>query len=75
MSMTAVRAEDGVLRAQMSTDASGNGLLTDVGMTSAMDQAALMRFGQLLLTAANEEHGPVQTQEAIVTDRDGCHDS
>src|SRR5579871_1464177 len=58
----------------MSTETCGNRFLTDVGMARAVDQAALMRFDKLLLTAAYEEHGAIKTQEAILADRIGCHD-
>src|SRR5579875_617382 len=74
MAVAAMRAENSVLRSQMSADPRRNGLLTDVSMTSAVNQAALMRFRQLFLTAANKEHGPVQTQEAVLVGRDGCHE-
>jgi hypothetical protein len=40
-----------------------------------MDQSALMRFGQLFLATANEDHGAVQTQEAIFAGLVSCHDS
>lgn len=53
----AMGAEDGVLRGQMSAHGRGDGLLADIGVAGAMDEAALMRFREPLLDHANDEHG------------------
>jgi hypothetical protein len=54
--MTAMRAENDVLGREMSADSDRDGFLTDVGMAGAMNQSTLMRPGQLLFAAANQQH-------------------
>ena len=56
VAVPAVRAEDDVVGPQMGTDAGGDRFLADVGVAGAVDQAALMRAGQLLLAAADQNH-------------------
>jgi hypothetical protein len=63
MTMPTMRAEDDILDLEMSADSDRNGFLADVGVTRPMDQSALMRPGQLLLTAANQQHLAVKQQE------------
>jgi len=63
VTMSAVGAEDNVLRAQMRAYAGRDRLLADVGVASAVDQAALVRFDQLLLGAANQQHLPIKLQQ------------
>src|SRR5262245_40519563 len=64
--MAAMGAEDHVVRSQVGTDADGDRLLTNVGVAGAVDQAALMRAGELLLALADEEHLPVELEELIL---------
>ena len=51
VAVAAVRAEDHVVRAQVGADADGDRLLADVGVAGAVDQAALVGAGQLLLAS------------------------
>jgi hypothetical protein len=69
-----MRAENDVFGLEMSADSDRDGLLADVGVTRPMDQSALMRPGQLLLTAANQQHLPVKQQElAFVQSGEAVH--
>jgi hypothetical protein len=65
MAVAAVRTENYVIRAEMGTDADGYGFLADVGVASAVDQAALVRPGQLLLGAPDKEHAAKEGQEYL----------
>src|SRR5690242_1045343 len=60
-----MRAEDDIVRAEVGTDPDRNGLLADVGMAGAVNQAALMR----LRPAANEHHRAKQTQHRFLFHR------
>ena len=66
MAMAAMRAEDHVFLAQVRTHANGDRLLSDIGVAGPVNQAALMRPCQLLLTQANEQHAAVQGQELVL---------
>jgi hypothetical protein len=55
-----VRAEDNVVLPQMRADAGRDGFLTDVGVTRAVDEPALMATRQLLLRLADELHRAVE---------------
>ena len=46
MTMPTMRAKDGVIRAQMSTDADGNRLFADIGVTSAVHKSLVVRVGR-----------------------------
>ncbi len=79
VAVAAVGAEDRVIRTQVSADADGDGLLADVSVAGAVDQAALVRPGQLFLTLANDLHLAIQTRQKLRTvfgagreDHDGC---
>ena len=63
--MSAVRAEDGIVVAQVRADAGGDRLFAHVGMAGAVDQPHLMRAGQLLFGVANNEHLPVERMELL----------
>jgi hypothetical protein len=63
--VSAMRAEYRIIRPQMGADADGDRFLTDVGMASAVNQAALMRLRQHLLTLANELHPTIQAREEV----------
>src|SRR5579864_7073581 len=65
MAVAAMRTKNNVFLAQMCTNADGDGLLTDISMASAVNQAALVRAGQLLLALADELHLAVEMQEKI----------
>jgi hypothetical protein len=58
--MTAMRAKNDVVRSQLRAHPDGDRLLTDVCVTGAMDQPALVRPSQLLLATADEEHLAIQ---------------
>src|SRR5262249_28156699 len=60
MAMAAVGAEDDVVFSQVGADADGDGFLADIGVAGAVDEAGLVAAGELLFTAADEEHLPVQ---------------
>src|SRR5207302_1945865 len=66
MAVAAVCAEDDVVLFKVRAYAGRNGFLTDIGVASAVDQAPLMRFGQLLLAAANDQHALVESQELVL---------
>ena len=52
----------------MSTDARGDGFFTDVRMAGPVDQAFLVRAGQLLLAPPDQDHGTIKRQELIVAE-------
>ena len=60
MPVSAVRAEDDVIAAQMGTNAGGNRLLSHVSMTRTMNQPALMRTRQLLFATADQNHCTIE---------------
>jgi len=69
-----MRAENDVFGLEMSADSDRDGLLTHVRVTGAMNQSTLMRPGQLLLTAANQQHLAVKQQElAFVQSGEAVH--
>ncbi len=53
VAVAAVGAEHGVVGAQVGADADGDGLLADVGVAGAVDEAGLVGASQLLLGAAD----------------------
>jgi hypothetical protein len=55
-----MRAENDVLGFQMGANADGDRLLADIGVTGAVNQAALVRPGQLFFATADEQHLPVE---------------
>jgi hypothetical protein len=63
MSVPTVRAENDVFGLEMSAGSDRDGLLADVGVTRPMNQSTLMRPGQLLFAAANQQHLLVKQQE------------
>ena len=69
VAVTAMRAEDDIVRAQMSADAGGDRLLADISVAGAMHQAALTGAGQLLLRPADEEHGAEKGEQLAAGQR------
>jgi hypothetical protein len=63
MTVAAMRAENGIFGFEIGANADGDCLLAYASMTSAVNQAALMRPRQLLFRAANDQHLPVEGQE------------
>jgi hypothetical protein len=55
-------AEDDVVWSQAGADANGYRLLTDVGVAGARDVPLLVRASELLLSAPDEHHLPVERQ-------------
>src|SRR6266851_7740949 len=66
MTVAAMCTENDILHLQIGTDANGNRLLTDIGVTGAVNQSALMRASQLLFATANEQHLAVEGQELLL---------
>jgi hypothetical protein len=66
MTMPAMGAEDHVIGSQMSANPGGNGFLAHVGMAGSVDQAPLVRAGQIFLALANQLHLPVQPQQEVL---------
>lgn len=60
MTMTAMRAEDGIRFMQMRAHACGYGFLANIGVTGAVDEPALMRFCQAFFHHADREHRAVE---------------
>jgi hypothetical protein len=60
MTMTAMRAEDGVRFMQMRANTRGDGFLANIGVTGTVDESALMRFCQAFFHHADREHGAVE---------------
>ena len=60
MTMTAMRAEDGVRFMQMRAHTRGDGFLAHIGVAGSVDEPALMRFCEPLLHHADREHGAVE---------------
>ena len=65
MAVAAVRAEHGVIVAQVRAHARRHRLLADVGMHAAVDFARRVELDQLLLGAADEQHGAVERQQLV----------
>ena len=65
MPVSAVGAEDGVVGAQVRAHPAGDGLFAHIGVASAVDQAHLVRAGQLLLGVADNDHLPVESVELL----------
>ena len=65
VAVSAMRAEDDVVCAQMRTDADGDGFLPDVGVASPVDQPALMAARQLLLALPDELHGAIPRKHLL----------
>src|SRR5262245_42942831 len=65
MAMAAVRAKDCVFVSEMGTDPGGNCLLTDVGVTRAVNQSPLMHARELFLAQANEQHFAIEVEKQI----------
>ena len=60
MTVTPVRAENGVRVVQVRAHPRRNGFLSDIGMAGSVDESALVRFSQTLLHHADGEHGSVE---------------
>jgi hypothetical protein len=60
MSVTSMSTEDGIFRIQMSTDGRGDGFLSDIRMTSSMNQSSLMTSRQFFFGLANDLHGAIK---------------
>jgi hypothetical protein len=70
MTVPTMRAENDVLGFQMGANADGDRLLADIGVTGAVNQAALVRPGQLLFATADQQHLPVERQELRLVQSD-----
>ncbi len=62
VAMPAVGAKNHILPPQMGTDADRDRFLSDIRVTGALNEAALMRFRQLLFTQANRLHLAVEQE-------------
>jgi hypothetical protein len=62
VSVSSMRAEEDVIDSQLAADPSRNGLLSDIGVAGAVNQASLVAAGQLLFALANQPHRAVETQ-------------
>jgi putative transposase len=60
MTVTAMRAEDGIRFMQMRAHTRGDCFLADIGVAGSGDEPALMRFREPLLDHADGEHGAVK---------------
>ena len=60
--MSAMRAEDNVLRFQIGTNTHRYGLLPDIRVASSGHQSALVGLNQVLLRAADRHHAFVKRQ-------------
>src|SRR5436190_1446113 len=69
MPVTAMSAEDDVVGTQMSAHTGRDGLLADIGVAGSVDQALLMRSGQLLFRLADQDHAAVKLQELDLAQR------
>jgi hypothetical protein len=58
-------AEDRVVGPQVCADTDGDGLLSDIGVASTVDEAALVGLGLLLLAATDEEHAAIQAGQLV----------
>ena len=65
VAVSAMRAENHVVCAQVSTHSHGDGFLPDVGVASPMDQAALMAARQLFLTLPYQLHGAIPRKHLL----------
>ena len=65
MPVPAVRAENGIIGAQVRAHAGGNRLFPDIGVAGAVNQTHLVRTGQLLLSVAYNEQLPVEREELL----------
>ena len=65
MPVPAVRAENGIIGAQVRAHAGGNRLFPDISMAGAVNQTHLVRTGQLLLSVAYNEQLPVEREELL----------
>ena len=63
VTVTAMRAEDWIVVIEMCADTGGDRFLTDVGVASAMNHAALMAAGEFFFGVANCEHCAKQAQQ------------
>jgi uncharacterized protein (DUF1684 family) len=60
MTMTAMRAEDGIRFMQMRANTRGDGFFAHIGVAGTVDESALMRFCQAFFHHADREHGAVE---------------
>src|SRR5438876_763257 len=70
MAVTTMGAEDNVVGSQMGAHANGDGFLADVGMARAVNQTALVRAGQLLLSPPDEEHAAIKREKRFLAQAD-----
>ena len=71
MTVSAVRAENNVVRAQVRAHPRRDGFLSHVSMTSPMNQPTLMTTGQLLLRLADELHRAIQSERGVRSQESG----
>jgi hypothetical protein len=64
--MPTMRAENDVVSAQVGTYTGRDGFLADVGVTGAVNQAALVGPCQLLLAATDQKHLTKQGQQLLL---------
>jgi hypothetical protein len=65
MAVPPVRAEDNVVRLEVSTDSGSDRLLTDVGVARPVDQSALVATSQLFFALSNDLHRAIKTQPRL----------
>ena len=63
VAVAAVGAEHDIIGLEVGADARGDGLFTDVRVAGAVDQAALVGTGEVLLAAADRLHLSVEREE------------
>jgi hypothetical protein len=60
MTVTPVRAENGILIAQVRAHTRRDGLLSNIGVACPVDESALMLFRQTLLHHPDNDQGSVE---------------
>jgi hypothetical protein len=73
VAVAAVRAEHHIIATEMRAHADGNGFLSDVSVTRAEDESALVRADQLLFADADQLHLPVARQQVSFGMTDVVH--
>jgi hypothetical protein len=66
--MAAMRAEDDIALSQMGTDADGDRLFADIGVTGSVHEPALVRSGKLLFALPDDLHIAVQLEQCLLID-------
>jgi len=64
--MASMSAEDRIVCVEMSTDRRGDGFLSDIRMTSSMDQSPLMTSRQFFFGLANNLHRAIKRNDLFV---------